>query len=1459
MQDSGFTVNEVAKGGRIIDFSGTAGQVESAFHTEMHTYMVNGEMRSSNSTDISIPQALSAVVAGVGSLNNFRLKAAHEKPQNVVVGKDGAMYPAIAGTFTPDYTSLSSGRHYVGAADLATIFDTNPLLTAGINGKGVKIGIIGQTDILLGDVQIYRQLFNLPFNNPNFITIGADPGTIGDDIESDLDVELSGGIAPMATIDFYTSGNSYYGGGIFSPAEYMINNNSDDIISLSYGGCEADQGGFNGFINAEWEQAASQGISVFVSSGDAGPAGCDNDNVELYAVDSYAVNGLGSTPYNVAVGGTMFNDTAALGVTNFWGAGGTAPFSSALSYIPEIPWNEGLFDIYGGDGIAGGGSGVSFIYGTPSYQAGFGVPSSDPTPPAGADAFPTASFQVPGPHRLLPDVSMQAAGGHDGTIFCSEGSCQLNSDGTVASIGVVGGTSVAAPSFAGVQALINQKSGGRQGNPNFYYYRLANAQSQTNCVSATYVAGTSCNFHDITTGNNFVPSNSSGTTYLGWQAGPGYDMAVGLGSPDATNLASHWSTVSFNATTTAFTLTPTTSAHGATYNISITVTPVSGTGVPTGDVSVVAKATNGAVGFYTLSGGTASGTLTGLPGGTYTVAAHYAGDTTFGGSTSTPITVTVGTETPVVAAASYVLTTSGSFGPTTSFSYGSNVYINMGVAPNTGVGIPSGNITLALSRGTSVLTPYTTGIDPNGTTIAGTLYAGGAYFDAGLGFSGYDIASTYPLLPVGTYTATASYAGDSTFTAATATPITFVVGPVLQTLSLQAATATVAPAGTVTLNASVATVAAAAGGVPATGNVTFTDTTVTPNVPLGTGKLAANGALVFNTNLLITPGTHTIVASYTGDGNYSAATSSAVSVTVGGTPAVPVLTITPSTAPVGTSISLKTTFPAGLTGTITYYNNGVSLGDASITAGTSSLTIGASTFTAGTHTLTAVTSGDGTYQAGTSNPVVLTTTQNTPTLQLTNQAASAGGTSFAMNALLTPAPAGSKPDNPAPAGPVNFTDAANGAAATVLGSAVPTYLPGGYQHYVASFTTKALVPGYHTLGATFTGDANYATATSNTQAVVIGLTTTALTATNAGAAGAVTTTLTARVTPAIANAAVLGGTVSFYSSGVLLGTSPIVGTTATATLSVPFNGAGPTSFTAVYSGDANYYTSTSNTQTLAIDLTTTSLTATNAGAAGAVTTTLTAHVTPVIANTAVLGGTVSFYDSGVLLGTSPIAGTTATATLSVPFQGTGPTSFTAVYSGDANYYTSTSSAVLEPYFTIAVNPILLNLAAGSSGSVQVIATTYNGYTGTAPLSCSGLPVNTTCAFSYTGVSTQPASGSTFVFNGTNGVQAQQITLTITSTQAHSAAIGAGSGLLWVPAALLAMLLGLRRKQLALRSRQMMLLAVLLCGALAMTACNSFDDPAPSGSTLVTVTANGMGASGASPNEQPVATIDLTIK
>ncbi|MGA2502412.1 MAG: S53 family peptidase [Tepidisphaeraceae bacterium] len=359
--------------------------------------------------------------------------------------------------------------------------------------------------------------------------------------------------------------------------QYIVNNNVASVMSLSFGACEAQLGAAgNQFYNNLWSQAAAQGISVFVAAGDTGSAGCDvpvsydskGNNITQPASGGLAVNGLASTPYNVAVGGTEFND----GPGSYWNSGMDTHHASAYGYIPEVVWQESSFTTPGasGNSLYAGSGGVSSVYANPSWQTGPGVPSVDPL---------TAS----GHHRYLPDVSLTAAG-HDGYIIEQEGGLYL-----------VGGTSASSPSFAGIMAIVNQRSGMRNGNPNSRLYPLA-AQAPTA-------------FHDVTTGSNAVPcaGGSSGCSTKapstdighmnGYSAGAGYDLTTGLGSVDANNLVNSWS----NATPppTIVSLSPSTMT-GSNSNQTLTI---NGSGFLSG-LKVVLGCTGATVGTTSLSAST---------------------------------------------------------------------------------------------------------------------------------------------------------------------------------------------------------------------------------------------------------------------------------------------------------------------------------------------------------------------------------------------------------------------------------------------------------------------------------------------------------------------------------------------------------------------------------------------------------------------------------------------------------------------------------------------------------------------------------------------------------------------------------------------------------------------------------------------------------------------------------------
>ena len=439
---SGFVVDEVAKGRMWINFSGSVAAVDSAFHTEIHDYHVNGSLHHTNYRDPSIPRGLSDLVAGVVSLHDFPLK----------------MMNTGAGLVQPDYTNGSA--HYLSPGDFAVIYNVNALYSAGIDGRGQEIAIVGRTHPPSSDWTTFRSVMGLPANPPQIIVNGPDPGDLGsnEDVEADLDVEWSGAVAKNASILFVTSKSTSSTDGVDLSAQYIVDNNLAPVMSTSFGECEQDLGtSENAFFNSLWRQAASQGITSFVSSGDSGAAGCDTPDASP-ATGGLAVNGLASTPYNVAVGGTEFNE----GSGNYWNTANGSGYVSAVSYIPEAAWNER--GVSGGSDLWSSGGGASSLYPKPAWQAGPGVPT--------------------GNYRYVPDVALSAAV-HDGYLVRYR-----------AAFTAWAGHRRPLLPLQDLWRLSCRIEASARETQMCSSYQIGNAQ---------YGSGGATVFHDITSGNNSVP------------------------------------------------------------------------------------------------------------------------------------------------------------------------------------------------------------------------------------------------------------------------------------------------------------------------------------------------------------------------------------------------------------------------------------------------------------------------------------------------------------------------------------------------------------------------------------------------------------------------------------------------------------------------------------------------------------------------------------------------------------------------------------------------------------------------------------------------------------------------------------------------------------------------------------------------------------------------------------------
>ena len=562
LESQGLHIEDRARAHNWIAFSGEAGQLQAAFVTEIHRYQINGETYIANATELSIPAALKEVVGGVRGLDDF-WKAD-----------------------LPHYTT-STGMHLLAPEDWATIYDVAPLYSMNIDGSGQRVAIVGRSDMNQSYVNTFRSLMGLPATTVEQHLIGPDPGITNAAGEAQLDVEWSGAIARNATI-VYVYANNFN-----DAAQAIIDQNLAPVMSESYGTCEV---GSAVGLRAMAQQANAEGITWLASAGDSGGAGCDphgffNSTAGLVpAMLGLAVSQPASFPEVTAIGGTQFNE----GSGQYWNSMNTANRGSALSYIPEVVWNE-----TGAGGILASGGGASIYFPKPAWQTGPGVPSDNA--------------------RDVPDVSFSAAGNHDGYMV-------VNANGQIAT----GGTSAGSPSFAGVVGLLNQyvvsqgiQSAPGLGNINPELYRLA--RTSTNV------------FHDITQGDNKVPcapgSPDCSTGSIGFAAGPGYDQATGLGSIDVFNLATQWSTQAIGTTTTLV-INPGSISLGDSLQVTATVAAASG--VPSGSVTFTSGRMVLGSAPLTSIGGTAMATLTVtgqvLPVGTPSLTATYNGDSGFNGS-----------------------------------------------------------------------------------------------------------------------------------------------------------------------------------------------------------------------------------------------------------------------------------------------------------------------------------------------------------------------------------------------------------------------------------------------------------------------------------------------------------------------------------------------------------------------------------------------------------------------------------------------------------------------------------------------------------------------------------------------------------------------------------------------------------------------------------------------------------
>jgi|HubBroStandDraft_6_1064221.scaffolds.fasta_scaffold00029_45 subtilase family serine protease len=540
----GFTVGYVYPNRMVIDFSGTAGQIREAFHTEIHDLEVKGKRHFANMSDPKIPVALAPAVVGVVSMNNFKPHAMHQLRTNYT----------FSGCGTDCYALVP--------ADFQTIYNLTKLYTAGITGKGQTVVVVEDTNSYSNDWSTYQSKFGLAKYGGTLTTVHPDsagnctnPGTNSDDIEADLDVEMITAIAPGANVELAscTDGSSFATFGGLVAIENLVSAGSPPpVISMSYGICEVISGASsNAAFNTAFQSAAAAGVSVFVSAGDYGASLCARDftNGDSYAYPGLGVTGWGESIYNVAVGGTDFEDLynsllpGGVPQSTYWNSTNSPTFGSAKSYIPEIPWNDSCasYLVYNIEGFAAPYGTAGFCNSSTGFLStigGSGGPSSCASGAGNSNyayvedttckgyAKPSWQSGILGNPadgvRDVPDVSLFASNGIWGhyIIICAS---DTSSGGTPCT-GVpstwagIGGTSASSPAMAAIQSLVDQKWGIRPGNPNPTYYSIARkefgAHGNTGCYSSNQTAAPShCVFYDITQGDINGDCRYNGTVF----------------------------------------------------------------------------------------------------------------------------------------------------------------------------------------------------------------------------------------------------------------------------------------------------------------------------------------------------------------------------------------------------------------------------------------------------------------------------------------------------------------------------------------------------------------------------------------------------------------------------------------------------------------------------------------------------------------------------------------------------------------------------------------------------------------------------------------------------------------------------------------------------------------------------------------------------------------------------------
>ena len=907
LQGEGFTVAPLPNGRGWIEFSGTVAQVDHAFQTQIHTVAAAGGPRPVIVGSISVPGALSPLVQGLVSLDGSLATPAITSPQLV-----SATAAELAAQTSPQIAEALTPRL------AAQLLHLDALHAAGIKGAGETIAIASRSNVTTADIDAFRAAFALPAMKLRVIPSGADPGLASDRAEATLAASWAGTAAPGAQIVLVPAATTDATDGLDLSLASIVDQALAHTFAVGYSACEAGlSAAHQAFYAALYRQAATEGIAVIAASGDSGASACHLAGSDAPVSSGYGVNALASTPWNTSVGVAAF------------GPSGPAAGNAAL-----VAWAP----VNAGDPAYASGGGRSILYPAPSWQP---IPTQ-----LAAQIEELASGQ--GTHnRLIPDVVLPTAvdaTSSPGLAFCLSGS--IPSSGCTLVRG--GGSSAAAALFAGIAALVAQENGA-QGNlaPGLYtlsgtrgvFTDVQQGSAQLKCVAGSPGCGA--------------------TEQIGFAAGTGYDLATGLGVPDAHALVTEWA--SPQATGTATATVNNTIAPGQTIfpsdSVVLSVKVDSGTGSnpPTGTVNFVDQPTNTLLANVTLipgSGGvsTASATITGaLAVGSHSIVAQYSGDAAYAAANSPAVTVNVSKSTTTVVAVP----------STTSPTAGSPLQVTATISASAyGSVLPTGIVSFTLDG-----------------TAAGT----------GNVVPGSPATATFsvPMVSAGSHNLQAIYSGDNNYITSTSASVPIVATKGTSVTSLIASPSSLVPGAPETFTASIAPSNLVAGvSYVLTGSVSFYDGGTTL---LGQMTVTNNAAILSGVALKNNV-SHSITADYTGDNSWFGSTSSALPLAATSLSDSVALTANHSAVQFGTALILTATViptaaPTGSveanpTGSVIFYDGTVAIGTSSLTAvagsDTSTATLTTQTLPAGQDTITVVYQGDAYYASATSNPLTLT-------------------------------------------------------------------------------------------------------------------------------------------------------------------------------------------------------------------------------------------------------------------------------------------------------------------------------------------------------------------------------------------------------------------------------------------------------------------------------------------------------